>query len=48
MTASPAAISRAAERAALGRADGETGEIVIAVLVEARHLGGLAADQRAA
>ena len=36
------------QRAALGRADRKAAEIVIAVLVEAGHLGGLAADQRAA
>ena len=36
------------ERAALGGADGEAREVVIALGVEARHLGGLAADQRAA
>ena len=35
-------------RAALGRADREAGEIVVAGRVEARHFGGLAADQRAA
>ena len=34
--------------AALDRADGEAGEIVIAPRVKARHLGGLAADQRRA
>ncbi len=36
------------DRAALDRADGEAGEIVIVALIEARHFGGLAADQRAA
>ena len=36
------------QRAALGRADRKTGEVVVAVLVEARHFRGLAADQRAA
>ncbi len=36
------------ERAALGRADGEAGEVVVPTLVDARHLRGLAADQRAA
>ena len=36
------------QRAALGRADRKAGEVVVAVLVEARHFGGLAADQRAA
>ncbi len=36
------------QRAALGRADRKAGEVVVAVLVEAGHLGGLAADQRAA
>src|SRR5882757_8435393 len=34
--------------AALGGADRETAEVVVAILVEARHLGGLAANQRAA
>ena len=34
--------------AALDRADGEAREIVVAAAVHARHLGGLAADQRAA
>ena len=32
----------------LDRADGEAGEVVFAVRVHAGHLGGLAADQRAA
>ena len=36
------------ERAALGRADREAGEVVVAAVIEARHLGRLAADQRAA
>jgi hypothetical protein len=36
------------QRAALGRADRKAGQIVVAVLVEAGHLRGLAADQRAA
>ena len=36
------------QRAALGGANRKAGEIVIAVLVEARHFRGLAADQRAA
>ncbi len=35
------------QRAALGGADREAGEVVVARLIEARHLGGLAADQRA-
>ena len=35
------------QRAALGRADRKATEIVIALPVEARHLRGLAADQRA-
>ena len=34
--------------AALDRADAEAREVVVAVGVHARHLGGLAADQRAA
>src|SRR5665213_3865887 len=34
--------------AALDRADREAGEIVIVAVIEPRHLGGLAADQRAA
>ncbi len=33
---------------ALGRADGEACEIVVAIGIHAGHLGGLAADQRAA
>ena len=33
---------------ALDRADGEAGEVVVALAVEARHLRGLAADQRGA
>ena len=33
------------KRAALGRADREAREVVVARLIEARHLGGLAADQ---
>ena len=36
------------QRAALGGADRKAAEIVIAVLVQAGHFGGLAADQRAA
>ena len=36
------------QRAALGGADRKAREIVVAVLVEAGHFGGLAADQRAA
>ena len=36
------------QRAALGRADRKAAEIVIAVLVQAGHFRGLAADQRAA
>ena len=35
------------ERAALGGADREAGEIIVAIVVEARHLGRLAADERA-
>ena len=34
--------------AALGRADGEAGEVVVALDIHAGHLGGLAADQGAA
>ena len=46
---SPGAMSGARqERAALGRADREAGEVVVAAGVEPGHLGGLAADQRAA
>src|SRR5215471_667699 len=33
---------------ALGGANCETGEVIVAVLVEARHLGGLAAHERTA
>ena len=36
------------ERAALGGADGKAGEVVVLAVIHARHLGGLAADQRAA
>ena len=36
------------QRAAFDGADCKAGEIVIVVLIEPRHLGGLAADQRAA
>src|SRR6202000_848217 len=36
------------QAAAFGGADREAAEVVIAVLVEAGHFGGLAADQRAA
>ena len=36
------------QRAAFGSTDREAGEVVIAVLVEAGHFGGFAADQRAA
>ena len=31
-----------------GRADGETGKVVVAVLIDAGHFRGLAADQRTA
>ena len=36
------------ELAALDGADREAGEVVVAAVVHARHLGRLAADQRAA
>ena len=36
------------DRAALGGADRKAGEVVVARLIEPRHFGGLAADQRAA
>ena len=36
------------QRAALGGADGKAGEIVVVAVIHARHLGGFAADQRAA
>ena len=36
------------QRTAFGSTDGEAGKVVIAVPVQAGHLGGLAADQRAA
>ena len=48
ISTSPAATSLRQQRAALGRADREAGEIVIAPCVKARHFGRLAADQRAA
>ena len=35
------------ERAAFGGADREAGEVIVAALVKPRHLGGLAADERA-
>ena len=40
-------ISARQQRAALGRSDRKAREVVIAVLVESRHLGGFAADQGA-
>ena len=46
---SPASMSFARQqRFALDRADGKAGEIVVARRIDPRHLGGLAADQRAA
>ncbi len=49
ITTSPAAMSRRwQKRPAFGCADRKAGKVIVAVLVEARHLGGLAADQRAA
>ena len=46
---SPTAIAAAVDQAlAVDDADDEAGEVVLAVGVEARHLGGLAAEQRAA
>ena len=48
ISTSPAVTSLRQQRAALGRAHGETGEVVIAPGIKARHFRRLAADQRAA
>ena len=48
MTSPAARSSRGSSSLALRRADREAGEVVVAALVEARHLGRLAADQRRA
>ncbi len=40
-------IGQRQQRAALGRTDRKSAEVVIAILVEAGHFGGLATDQRA-
>ena len=48
MTSPARDVAARQERAALGRADREAGEVVVVAVIDAGHFRGLAADQRAA
>ena len=48
MTSPARDVAARQDRAALGGADREAGEVVVVAVIDAGHLRGLAADQRAA